>query len=149
MQFCTLNEAWGNKECFTDNNVTNSTNVTNKKNENITETESDIMQKEPLISHNKYTYKKPQKKIYYSATEESLFDNYTDTINDKHERDKLLQKVLKSRRCRDVLRKKFRPDLINKLILILDDYRDVIVLLLVGFCIVIFLNMLYNINKKN
>lgn len=146
MQFCTLDEAWGNKECFTNNTVTNEKNQTNK---DITDTESDVIQKEPLISRNEYNFKKPQRKINYTATEESLFDNYTDTINDKHERDKLLQRVLKSRRCRDVLRKKFRPDLINKLILILDDYRDVIVLLLVGFCIIIFLNMLYNINQKN
>jgi len=144
MQFCTLDEAWGHKECFTNDNVTNVTNEKNQINENITDTASDIMQKETFINN-----KKPQKKIYYNATEESLFDNYTDTINDRHERDKLLQRVLKSRRCRDVLRKKFRPDLINKLILILDDYRDVIVLLLVGFCIIIFLNMLYNINQKN
>ncbi len=141
MQFCTLDEAWGHKECFTNDNVTNEKNQIN---ENITDTTSDIMQKETFINN-----KKPQKKIYYNATEESLFDNYTDTINDRHERDKLLQRVLKSRRCRDVLRKKFRPDLINKLIFILDDYRDVIVLLLVGFCIIIFLNMLYNINQKN
>ena len=139
MQFCTLDEAWGNnKEYFTNNKKEETMEQKNL------ELSSDSTEKEPFVPA-----KKQPKKIYYNATEESLFENFTDTINDKRERDKLIQKVLKSRRCRDVLRKKFRPNLINKLILILDDYRDVIVLVLIGFCIVVFLNMLYNINKRN
>lgn len=140
MQFCTLDEAWGNKEYITKQDV-------NKESvkEQFSETTSESIQKETLRN----TRKNLKKKIYFNATEESLFENFTDTINDKRERNKLIERVLKSRRCRDVLRKKFRPNLVNKLLLILDDYRDVLVLVLIGFCIVIFLNMLYNINRKN
>lgn len=139
MQFCTLDEAWGNnKEYFTNNQKED------KMEQKNLELSSSSSEKENFVA-----VKKQPKKIYYNATEESLLENFTDTINDKRERDKLIQKVLKSRRCRDVLRKKFRPNLINKLILILDDYRDVIVIVLIGFCIVIFLNMLYNINRRN
>jgi len=145
MQFCTLDEAWGNnKEYFTNNENDNENK--NKMEQKNLDLSSDSTEKE---KENFVALKKLPKKIYYNATEESLLENFTDTINDKRERDKLIQKVLKSRRCRDVLRKKFRPNLINKLILILDDYRDVIVLVLIGFCIVIFLNMLYNINRRN
>ena len=146
MQFCTLDEAWGKKK--------------NNENKDITIKKNDIPQNEetdnedsseysPEISKKQIfkSYQKKPKKIYYNATEESLFDGLTDTINDKHERDRLVKRVLKSRRCRNVLRKKFQPNLVNKLHMILDDYRDVIVLVLIGFCIIIFLKMLYNISK--
>ena len=134
MQFCTIDEAWGDKK---------------KIKENIQESikKSDIeITESPIIKKTFVNNKKP-KKIYFNHTEESLYEGFTDTINDRTVRNKLLERVLKSRRCRDVLRKKFRPNLINKLNIMLDDYRDVIVLVLIGFCILIFLNMLYNINK--
>ena len=143
MQFCTLNEAWGNKDYITENFKQD-----NKPN-NKSDTEKSI--DDVYIPVQKETFKnskKPIKNVYYNATEESLYEPFTDTINDHRERDKLINRVLKSRRCRNVLRKKFRPNLVNKLILILDDYRDVIVLVLIGFCIIIFLNMIYNINRK-
>ena len=138
MQFCTINEAWGNNEYITEN-LKNEKSDTEK---NI-ETQSDSPIKETFKK-----IKKQKKNIYYNATEDSIYENFTDTINDKREREKLISKVLKSRRCRDVLRKKFRPNLINKLILILDDYRDVIVLVLIGFSVIIFLNMIYNLNRN-
>ena len=144
MQFCTLNEAWGNKDYITEN--------FKQDNNNKTDTDKEI--EDVYIPTPKETFKntsknsKKLKKVYYNATEESLYEPFTDTINDQRERDKLINRVLKSRRCRNVLRKKFRPNLVNKLLLILDDYRDVIVLVLIGFCIIIFLNMIYNINRR-
>ena len=137
MQFCTLNEAWGNKDYITENFKQDN------KPDNKSDTEKNI--DDVYIPAPKETFKnskKPIKNVYYNATEESLYEHFTDTINDHRERDKLINRVLKSRRCRNVLRKKFRPNLVNKLILILDDYRDVIVLVLIGFCIIIFLNMI-------
>jgi hypothetical protein len=143
MQFCTLNEAWGKKDYITEN----------FKQDDLPDNKSDTEKNidDVYIPAPKETfknYRKPIKNVYYNATEESLYEPFTDTINDYKERDKLINRVLKSRRCRSVLRKKFRPNLVNKLILILDDYRDVIVLVLIGFCIIIFLNMIYNINRK-
>lgn len=141
MQFCTLNEAWGHQDNFIKNNTTEHT---------VDTTISETSIASPVI--NEFKYKKNKKSIlknknYYNTTEDSYYENFTDTINDSKEREKLIQRVLKSRRCRDVLRNKFRPNLINKLILILDDYRDVLVLILIGFCILIFLNMLNKINR--
>ena len=141
MQFCTIDEAWGSKNNHNDNQkkiVTENFNIDDKESENSTEVS--------LIKEKFQNNKKP-KKIYFNHTEESLYEGFTDTINDRHEREKLLSRVLKSRRCRNVLRKKFQPNLMNKLHMILDDYRDLIVLVLIGFCIVIFLKMLYNISK--
>ena len=147
MQFCTLDEAWGKKKNNENKDITIKKNDVPKNEETEKEDSSEYS---PEISKKQIfkSYQKKPKKIYYNATEESLFDGLTDTINDKHERDRLVRKVLKSRRCRNVLRKKFRPNLVNKFILILDDYRDILVLILIGFSLVIFLSMLYNINKK-
>ena len=133
MQFCTIDEAWGYEK------------IKEKFQDSIKQSDVEISDS-PIIKENFKKIKKP-KKMHFNHTEESLYEGFTDTINDRSVRNKLLERVLKSRRCRDVLRKKFRPNLINKLNIMLDDYRDVIVLVLIGFSIVIFLNMLYNINK--
>jgi len=132
MQFCTIDEAWGNKKI--------------KENDSIRKSVTESTES-PKIEKSFKSNKKSKKKLYFNHTEESLYEGFTDTINDKNVRDKLLERVLKSRRCRDVLRKKFRPNLVNKLNIMLDDYRDVIVLILVGFSIIVFLSMLYNLNR--
>lgn len=155
MQFCTINEAWGNKKNI-ETYDKNDTITKNKMETNMDDTtDSSIV--ETFIEQKKNNRKNKRKdserqrerQRYYTATEDSYYENFTDTIHDSRERDKLLSKVLKSRRCRDVLRKKFRPNLVNKLLLLFDDYRDVLVLMLVGFCFIIFFNLLYNLNNKN
>ena len=146
MQFCTINEAWGNKEQITNQYKNSQSENKNNKMETNMDDSTDSSIVETFIEQKRKKRKEKQK--YYTATEDSYYETYTDTINDSREREKLISKVLKSRRCRDVLRKKFRPNLINKLILLFDDYRDVLVLMLVGFCFIIFLSMLWNLNKK-
>tara|TARA_B100001093_G_scaffold494648_1_gene538302 strand:+ start:650 stop:1072 length:423 start_codon:yes stop_codon:yes gene_type:complete len=138
MQFSTIDEAWGKRKIYNTSQEATETDI--KKSSEPT----------PILKENKINYSLPvnNKKVYFNHTEESLFDGYTDTINDKYERNELIKRVLKSKRCRDVLRKKFSPDLLAKLNSIIEDYRDLFVLVLVGFCILIFLNMMYNINKS-
>ena len=155
MQFCTINEAWGNKKNIETYDKHDSINK-NKMETNMDDTtdssivETFIEQKKNNKRNKRKDYERQrERQRYYTATEDSYYENFTDTIHDSREREKLLSKVLKSRRCRDVLRKKFRPNLVNKLLLLFDDYRDVLVLMLVGFCFIIFFNLLYNLNSKN
>lgn len=121
MQFCTIDEAWGkptNNESIEEKNAIKETFIPIKKN------------------------------IKYNIdTDESLFENFTDTITDKHERNKLLNRVLKSKSCRNILKKKFRPDLLEKINNLFDDYRDIVVLILIGFAIIIFLSLIRKLNK--
>ena len=134
MNFSTIDEVWGNRR-----------NV--KEEENITE--SSMPPPTPIIKKQKpKNIPVVNKKVYFNQTEDSYTDAYTDTINDRHERNELINRVLKSKRCRSALRRKFSPDILLKLNTILEDYRDLFVLVLVGFCIIIFLSMLYNMNKK-
>ena len=112
MQFCTIDEAWGKPT-----------------NNEHTEQQNNV----------KETFIPVKKNIKYSIdTDESLFENFTDTITDKHERNKLLSRVLK---------KKFRPDLLEKINNLFDDYRDIVVLILIGFAIIIFLSLIRKLNK--
>jgi len=155
MQFCTINEAWGNKKNI-ETYDKHDTIKQNKMETNMDDTtdssivETFIEQKKNIRKSKRKDYERQkERQRYYTATEDSYYENFTDTIHDSREREKLLSKVLKSRRCRDVLRKKFRPNLVNKLLLLFDDYRDVLVLMLVGFCFIIFFNLLYNLNSKN
>jgi hypothetical protein len=137
MNFSTIDEVWGNKK---------------KIKEEVIITESSLPPENlppPIIKKpKKREYNIPSKKVYFNHTEDSYTDAYTDTINDRHERNELIDRVLKSKRCRNVLRKKFSPNILLKLNNILEDYRDLFVLVLVGFCILIFFSMLYNMNRK-
>lgn len=156
MQFCTLNEAWGNTQ--TQNNKQTIESLENTPIQNNKQTHNNKQKMETNITNISdssdietfINLKKNKNKKYYTATttEDSYYENFTDTINDSKERNKIINKVLKSRRCRDILRNKFRPNLINKLIILFDDYRDVFVLILIGFCFIIFFNLLCNLNKK-
>lgn len=146
MQFCTIDEAWGKRKLKQeDKTVTEQDTIANQTENNLTENSigSLINNNKTLKSLNPNNYKN---KIYFNNTEDSYA--YTDTINDKSERNALINKVLNSKRCRETLRKKLTPNLVNKLNIILENYKDVIIIVLIGFCILIFLNMLYNISKK-
>jgi hypothetical protein len=170
MQFCTLNEAWGNTHTQNNKQTIESlenTSIQNNKH-TIESLENTPIQNNKQSHNNKqkmetniinisdssdietFINSKKKNKKYYTATttDDSYYENFTDTINDSKERNKIINKVLKSRRCRDILRNKFRPNLINKLIILFDDYRDVFVLILIGFCFIIFFNLLCNLNKK-
>lgn len=146
MQFCTIDEAWGRRKIEEANREVTNT----EPDKNMTENSiSSILKNNKIIQN---PNKKPdynfKKKIYFNTTEDTFTDAYTDTINDRHERNALINRVLNSKRCRESLRKKLTPNLVSKLNIMLENYKDVIVIVLIGFCILIFFNMLYNINKK-
>lgn len=143
MQFCTIDEAWGRRKL--DETDKEKSVVEPDKNATENSIPSIINNNKIIKNLNPNNFKK---RIYFNNTEDSFNDGYTDTINDRNERNALINKVLNSKRCRDTLRKKLTPNLVNKLNIMLENYKDVIIIVLIGFCILIFLNMLYNISKK-
>ena len=143
MQFCTIDEAWGRRKL--DETDKEKSVVEPDKNATENSIPSIINNNKIIKNLNPNNFKK---RIYFNNTEDSFNDGYTDTINDRNERNALINKVLNSKRCRDTLRKKLTPNLVNKLNILLENYKDVIIIVLIGFCILIFLNMLYNISKK-
>lgn len=143
MQFCTIDEAWGRRKL--DETDKEKSVVEPDKNATENSIPSIINNNKIIKNLNPNNFKK---RIYFNNTEDTFNDGYTDTINDRNERNVLINKVLNSKRCRDTLRKKLTPNLVNKLNIMLENYKDVIIIVLIGFCILIFLNMLYNISKK-
>ena len=52
---------------------------------------------------------------------------------------------MKCKKCRDKLRARFRPPLVNKINNLFDDNKDIFVLILIGFAIIIFFKLIYSI----
>ncbi len=57
---------------------------------------------------------------------------------------KLVNHIMKCKKCRDKLRNKFRPPLVKKINNLFDDNKDICVLVLIGFAILIFFKLIYS-----
>ena len=80
-----------------------------------------------------------------TMSDSSLIETFTESIKGKKNCDKLVNHIMKCKKCRDKLRKKFRPPLVKKINLLFDDNKDLCVLILVGFAILIFMKLIYSI----
>ena len=52
---------------------------------------------------------------------------------------------MKSRKCKKYLRNKFRPKILEKLEDIIDEYRDLIVLILICYAIYLFVSIINDV----
>lgn len=75
----------------------------------------------------------------------SLIETFTESVKDKKNCNKLVNHIMKCKKCRDKLRRKFRPPLVKKINILFDDNKDLLVLILVGFAILIFLKLIYSV----
>ena len=132
MQFCTIDEAWGRKNYSIDNNINEIGEI------------SGFNEKIPSLNS---INKTNNEQIDEMTNNDSLFNTLTETTLDRKDCRKLIDRVLKSRKCRNALRRRFSPKILEKLDILLDDYRDLVVLVLLGFSIVLFFNLVRNLNK--
>lgn len=198
MNFCSINEAWGeankieNKEddsteASFKNNIwkpdifdknKNNNNKNNKNIETIISEDSSsskclssssiesfdiIPKKNRKVKNNEYfknaeIKQKKNKKIkipkdtisslatdsFDQISDSSLIETFTESIKDKSKCNKLVNHILKCKKCRDKLRKKFRPPLVKKLNILFDDNKDLLVIILVGFAILIFFKIIFS-----
>lgn len=134
MQFCSIDEAWGSNNCQYYKNESSPNDTI--KNE---------IKEQPKQHGKKVTFHKDTEVNVSSDSEaDTIYENFTDTIN-KKDMKKIINKVMKSKKCRRILKNKFRPPIYEKLNLILEDYKDIIILVLIGFSILIFFKMLTSI----
>ena len=96
----------------------------------------------PLIKKKKY-----KKKIIENFTETVKETNELSDINCK----KIINHVMKCKKCYKKLQHKFRPKILGLLHDIIDEYREMIVLVLIGLFLMLFFNLINNLlnNKKN
>jgi transposase len=146
MNFCSIEEAWGNK-LHVNSDSEKSEKSEKKNNKNFEHFKPTKLQ---LNKNKKKSKPKSKFKIPINTnstlTETELDSDFTDTVS-HNEMKEILRKVLKSRKCKKYLLKRFRPPLYLKLIDILEENKDIFVLLLVGICIVLFFNLIYNLNR--
>ena len=96
MQFCTINEAWGNKkniETYDKHDTINKnkmeTNMDDSTDSSIVETFIE-QKKKKRRPKDREREKDRERQRYYTATEDSYYENFTDTIHDNREREKLI-----------------------------------------------------------
>ena len=161
MEYCSINEAWGKNRI---------SNQYNKNIEHFKPNDDDLN----LYSLNSENNKTPENRLTYKKNfkkNKRKYSSITTDGSDKHITDsdfgpttdtytlssiiskkcsKLLRHIKNCKKCQKKLRKKFRPRLVEKLEYLLEDYREVIVLILLGISLLIFINLVLNVvnNRK-
>ncbi len=143
MNFCTIDEAWGKShQNFISKNFKDSTE------EDCISTSS--IESIQVKTKNTKGKKKDKRHVHIptetlTMSDSSLIETFTESIKDKKNCGRLVNHIMKCKKCRDKLRNKFRPPLVKKLNNLFDDNKDICVLILIGFAIVIFLKLIYSI----
>ena len=123
MNYCTLKEAWGQ-----DNNT------------------GDIYEK--FNNTNNKKRKKPIKKNIIETFAEKV-ETYSESAAETYNCKKIINHIKKCKKCQMKLRKEFCPKLLSNVQGILNENRDLFVLVLLGICIVLFFNIIMSINKES
>lgn len=126
MLYCSVEEAWGNYINSNENHQNEEYNKNDKTNI-----------KSP--KNNKKDIKK-------------VVENFTESISEKNnlsetDCNKIIKHVMKCKKCQRKLKEMLTPKLISLLKNLLEDYRDLFVLLLVGISILLFFNLVSNISN--
>lgn len=155
MNFCSIDEAWGkNQQTFISKNFKDSTEeecISTSSIESIPiKRREKLRPKRDLVNYKNNSSKK-DRHIKHLATDtltfsdSSLIETFTESVKDKKNCNKLVQHIMKCKKCRDKLRARFRPPLVNKINNLFDDNKDIFVLILIGFAIIIFFKLIYSI----
>ena len=141
MNYCSLNDAWGNTDFISSQfkdymNQNNSQPVNNSQIDNLQITNSQInnLQKPETFEN----IQKPQIK----QTKQRKYEHFTD-IEDM-DCDDIINHVKKCRKCFKKLRSLMKS---NPLEGIIDENREVIIMILIGISIMLFFNLVNNITK--
>jgi hypothetical protein len=131
MNYCTIQEAWGKE-----NYISNQLNISqcNIEKKPIEKFENNLPVQKPIIKEN--------------------FRNNNKIKNPKNNHNNLncnnfINHLKTCRSCQIKMRTQFRPKILENFEDMIQTNRDIIVLILIGLCIMIFLNMVYNFNSDN
>lgn len=154
MQYCSINEAWEKNKLskqYKNYNKIKKSETNNNTIESFEPIDNSSLTYSAPTPENRLTYKKniKNKRIYNNSTDTDFFHT-TDTLSSFgiSKCSKLMKKIKNCKGCRRKLRSKFRPKILEKLEYLLEDYKEVIVLILLGIALFIFINLIQNIIKK-
>jgi len=125
MNYCTIQEAWGQGN-YISNNYKSESNIEKKPIETFENSENNIIKKKESFK-NSHKYEK----------------------GDKLNCNNFFNHIRNCRQCQNKMRNEFRPKILENFEDIIQTNRDIIVLILVGLCFIIFFNMISNITSNN
>jgi len=130
MNYCSIEDAWG-KGC---NSMSNQIDeYVNHKN---------IPPKKEKIINLDYTNKKSG-----TINKVQKVDNYDEDHQTIYSCDDFMLHMKSCRKCYNMMRNKFKPQILENFQCLLDDNKDTIVIILIGISILLFFNLINNITK--
>jgi len=134
MNYCTIQDAWGNNNEFSNQYKNYMNNKDNKNNMQVPQTNKSMITDVSSLS------------VPLNTT------NYNNTINPNtvyniNECANFIEHIRTCKDCRAKMRDYFKPKIIEKMNDIIEDNKDIIVLILIGLSILLFFNMINNITK--
>jgi hypothetical protein len=137
MNYCSIEDAWGTSNCASNQFKEYMTNISsdNKVQNNL----------DTNIEH--FTELKPNK-IKKEIKERFKVYDLDNRIDELNNCDSFILHVRNCRKCYNRMRNQFKPQLIENFQGIIDENRDIIVLILIGISILLFFNLINNVTKN-
>jgi len=98
---------------------------------------------------NKIEHFVPSKKRSIEKFDINLIESFTESIKDNKKCTKIIEHIRSCKKCQRKLMLKYKPKILESIQNIIEDYRDIFVLVLVGISIVLFFNLISTINNSN
>ena len=152
MEYCSINEAWGQNKITKQYNKYQNSDKSVEHFEPIdhtTDSYSDIHH----TPTERLTYQKDLKKKIKNTLnilQKVIFLTQLILCLQLYQKNALnLSHIKKCKKCQRKLRNQFRPRLVEKLEFLFEDYREVIVLILLGISFMVFINLVQNVISNN
>ena len=160
MQYCTLDDAWGIDKITNNykkymnndiNNINNNNDINNINNNNINNNINNInndinndMNNNKINKHTIEQFENNYDNNYNNYTNKSIMNN---DIFNKSICDNFIIHLHNCKYCQSKMKNYLRPNIIDNLYSVIDNNKDIIVLILIGICILLFFNLIINITK--
>ena len=149
MNYCSLEDAWG---C---NNP--SKQIKSYQIERMTNTNEEIPTQQPTQQATQQATQRATHQATQQATQQATHQatmqptmqptNIVYTEQQEYDCDKVLNHIKNCKSCYNKYRNHFRPQLIENINNMINDNKDVIVLILIGISILLFFNLINNLTK--
>ena len=135
MNYCTIQDAWGNNNEFSNQYKNYMNNKDNKNNMQVPQTNKSMITDVSSLSV-------PVNTEHFNSN--TINPNTLYHINNCTN---FIEHIRTCKECRAKMRDYFKPKIIEKMNDIIEDNKDIIVLILIGLSILLFFNMINNITK--
>ena len=136
MNYCSIQEAWGNNSNY--NNLPK--DLIKKPLENNLDNN--------LNSKNNNIFTNPQHIEHFTNNNQQHIEKFTNNIENNNTCESFLSHIKSCSNCRIFIMKYCGSNLLVKLEQIINTNKDILVLILIGICIVLFFNIINSLTRK-